>query len=479
MIGASPTASNRAQVIALIVISLAMFLNTVDISILNVAMPVIQRDLGISTTLTQWLQGSYGLPYAGLLLLSGRLADLLGRRRVFLIGIALFGLASLGGTFAPDIAYLLAARVAQGIGAALMVPSAISIISTTFEEGPARNRALGIFAAMAASGFSSGLAAGALITEFLSWRWVFFVNVPVAAAILALTPWVVARDKDMHRTPIDFPGAALVTTGLVAIVYAITRISEPAHAAESAIAWLAVGLGSLAAFALFERRLQQPLVPLSLFALPSLRAACAASIAQLGSAFGFFFLASMFLQTAAGYTSLQAGFALLPMSLVSALVSLFGAPRLAGLIGGTRMLGLGLVLNAAGLLLFVFADPAHALAMTIIASVVLGGFGMGLGYPATSLVALEGVAPNLQGAASGIQNTSLQAGGAMGTAIAATILGTFGTQFATLGLGEQVMARTVAASVLAALALLGALALLAFRAPSRLASVCPADSPTP
>ena len=197
----------------LLVASLAMFLNTVDISILNVAMPVIERELAVDMRLLQWLQGAYGLPYAGFLLLSGRLADLIGRRRVFLTGVALFGAASLAGSIAPSFAILLAARAIQGIGAALMVPSAISIISTTFEEGPRRNRALGIFSAVAATGFSSGLVSGALITELASWRWVFFVNVPITAAILGVAPFAVHPSGGRQRSSIDILGAGLVTAG--------------------------------------------------------------------------------------------------------------------------------------------------------------------------------------------------------------------------------------------------------------------------
>jgi MFS family permease len=200
-----------------------------------------------------------------------------------------------------------------------------------------------------------------------------------------------------------------------------------------------------------------------MFALPSLRAASVASLALLGSAFGFFFLASMFLQLAAGFSSLEAGFALLPMSIVSALVSATLAPLVAGRLGARPTLVAGLALNTLGVLLFMLADPAHALAMTIIASVVLGGFGMGLGYPASNLVALEGIDASLQGAASGIQNTCLQTGGAIGTALAATVLSSFGAPFASLGPADQMSARTLAAVVLASLALLGALALVTSR----------------
>src|SRR5882724_11683039 len=438
MAHASQLAAVRRDAVVLALASMAIFLNTVDISILNVAMPVIQRDLGISTTLLQWLQGAYGLSYAGLLLLSGRLADLAGRRRVFLTGVGLFGAASLAGTIAPGITLLLAARALQGVGAALMVPSAISIISTAFAEGRRRNHALGIFSAVAASGFSSGLAAGALITEFVSWRWVFFVNVPIAAAILALTLCAVARDGASRRASVDVAGAALVTAGLLAIVYAIPLFGGSTRSLASALEWSALGATLLGAFALYERRLENPLVPLSLFAQPSLRAASAASI------------------------------------------SLLGAPRLAGLIGAGRMLGLGLVLNAVGLSLFVMADPPQALAMTILASVVLGGFGMGLGYPATNLVALEGMEPGLQGAASGIQNASLQAGGAIGTAIAAAALSAFGTPFAAVASADQITARSLAALMLAAFALAGALALVALRRSARTATrQCVESCPTP
>ena len=443
---------------ALLVASLAMFLNTVDISILNVALPVIERELGVGMRLLQWLQGAYGLSYAGFLLLSGRLADLIGRRRVFLGGVALFGVASLAGSVAPSFAILLAARAIQGLGAALMVPSAISIISTTFGDGPLRNRALGIFSAVAATGFSSGLVSGALITEFASWRWVFFVNVPITAVILGIAPTAVQPNGVEQRKPIDLLGASLVTAGLLAIVYTITVLGA-AGAVMRPLGWLAVGVGFIAAFAFHERHHPDPLIPLSLLASPTLRTSGVAAAALLGSSFGFFFLVSMYLQFAAGFSSLEAGFALLPMSVVSALVSGMVAPRVAGRFGARRTLKAGIVLNAIGIGLFVLCGPGHALIATICASVVLGGLGMGLGYPACNLAALEGIPGELQGAVSGFQNTCLQTGGAIGTALAATALSSFGGAFSSLAPADQGGARTLAAIVLAAFALLGAVAL--------------------
>jgi EmrB/QacA subfamily drug resistance transporter len=442
----------------LLVASLAMFLNTVDISILNVAMPVIERELAVDMRLLQWLQGAYGLPYAGFLVLSGRLADLIGRRRVFLTGVALFGAASLAGSIAPSFAILLAARTIQGIGAALMVPSAISIISTTFEDGPRRNRALGIFSALAATGFSSGLVSGALITELASWRWVFFVNVPITAAILGVAPFAVHPSGGRQRSSIDILGAGLVTAGLLALVYTITILGA-AGPVTRPLGWLAAGVGLLTVFAFHERHHPSPLIPLSLFALPTLRTVGVAASALLGSAFGFFFLVSMYLQFAAGFSSLEAGFALLPMSVVSALVSGAVAPHIAGRFGARRTLGAGVVLNALGIGLFVLSGPGHVLIATIFASVVLGGLGMGLGYPACNLAALEGISADLQGAVSGFQNTCLQTGGAIGTALAASALSSFGGPFASLAQVDQAAARTLATIALAAFALLGAVAL--------------------
>jgi EmrB/QacA subfamily drug resistance transporter len=443
----------------LLVASLAMFLNTVDISILNVAIPVIERDLVVGTRLLQWLQGAYGLFYAGFLLLSGRLADLVGRRSVFLAGVFLFGTASLGGSLAPGFTILLAARGIQGIGAALMVPSAISIISTTFEEGSRRNWALGIFSAVAATGFSSGLVAGALIAELASWRWIFFVNVPITAAILCIAPITLRHGGGRQSTPVDILGAILVTAGLLTIVYAITTIRSTAPASHTLL-WSAGGAALLTAFARRERRHPNPLIPLSLFAMPSLRAAGLAAAALLGSAFGFFFLVSMYLQLVAKFSSLEAGLTLLPMSTVSALVSGTVAPRVTGRFGARHMLAAGLVLNAIGIALFVLASPGHAQVTAIAASIILGGLGMGIGYPACNLAALDGIAGEFQGAASGFQNTCLQAGGAVGTALAATALSSFGGDLAALAPGAQACARTLAAIVLALVALLGALLLL-------------------
>lgn len=437
--------------LALLVASMAMFLNTVDISILNVAMPAIQKELGIRTTALQWLQGAYGLPYAGFLLLSGRIADVLGRRRTFFAGVAMFGLASLAGTFSPSFAWLLVARAVQGLGAALMVPAAIAIITNSFPEGAARNRALGVFAAVAASGFSSGLAAGALITEFLSWRWVFFVNVPFAALILSLVSSAVPADTQRQRRSIGLLQSAAVTAGLISIIYAVTTLAEPAGSGRNALIAAAAGALLLAAFAIAQRLSRNPLMPVALFGQRNLVAASLASMGQLGSAFGFFFLCSIFLQTAVGLSPLQAGFALLPMSIVSALVSHFAAPLVANRWTPRFAFITGLCFQGAGVLAFAMADAQNGLLVAVVASVLLGGFGMGLSYPSVSLVALQGVPADLQASASGVQNTALQTGGALGTALVATVIGTFGSNFATLAPAVQLTARNGCVAALAGL----------------------------
>lgn len=312
-----------------VLVSMAVFLDTVDVSIINVALPNLQRDLQLTTTDLQWVQGAYVLTNAGFQLLGGRAADLLGRRRIFLLGIALFGLSSLSGGLAHSGWLLIVARGMQGIGAAMMFPAAVSILTTTFAEGPDRSKALGIFTATAGAGFSLGLVVGGLLTSFISWHWVFFVNVPFVVLIVVLGLLIVPEGRSPRGTrSYDLAGAVTVTAGLLLLVYAITQANDGEATPGKTVGLFLFALVLLAVFILIERRAIAPLMPLRILRTSTLRAANVAFLTLLGSFFGFLFIFTLYLQDVLRYSPLNASLALLPGSLVSILISRYVAPWL-------------------------------------------------------------------------------------------------------------------------------------------------------
>ncbi|QBD79296.1 MFS transporter [Ktedonosporobacter rubrisoli] len=416
------SAARRRLVLPLLCI--AVFLDALDTSIVNVALPSIQHDLRLTTLDLPWVAGIYFLLYAGFLLLGGRAADLLGRRRIFMVGSALFGLASFICGLANDAWLLLLARALQGLGAALTLPAAISIITTTFAEGPERNKALSIFSATGASGFSFGLVLGGVLTTFISWHWIFFVNVPFALLILLLVPHVVKESRVMTGArSYDIAGAVTVTAGLLLLGYAITQANQPGATPLMTVGLLVLALVVLAVFILVERRAKEPLIPLRIFRSKNTVSANLASFTLLGPFFSFLFIAALYLQDVLHYSPVLASLALLPGSVLTVLVSRFVTPRLLNALGVKLSSVIGLLCMASGVALLALIGPnSDYLGVILLPMLLVMGLGLGIGYPALAVAAVSGISDAEQGLAAGLQGTALQAGGGLWLAIMAAVV---------------------------------------------------------
>ncbi|HEY4389360.1 MAG TPA: MFS transporter, partial [Ktedonobacteraceae bacterium] len=415
--------AGRWRWVTLALVSMALFLDTVDVSIVNVALPDIQRDLQLTTTELQWVQGIYVLTYAGFMLLGGRAADLLGRRRIFLMGATLFGLASLTGGVAHSGWLLILARGVQGIGAALTMPSATSILTTTFAEGPERNRALGIFSATGGAGFTCGLVLGGVLTDFISWHWIFFVTLPFVLLILLARGVVPEGRSTIGERSYDLPGAITVTAGLLLLVYATTQANEEGATPLKTVGLFALALFILALFLIIERFSKAPLIPLRIFRLRTLCASSMTSLALLGSFFGFLFICTLYLQNVLHYSPLLASLALLPASIASILVSHLVAPWLMNRLGLRLSTGLGLLSLFFGCLLFLRTGANADYIGVILPSTMLTlGIGMPISIPTLAVAAVAGIDPSEQGLASGLQGTLGQAGGGLGLAITTAVV---------------------------------------------------------
>jgi EmrB/QacA subfamily drug resistance transporter len=392
-----------------------------DLTITNVALPTIQQALQMTPQDLGWVVNTYALAYGGFLLLGGRLADRLGRRRVFLAGMAVFTLASLLGGLAPTGGVLIAARGLQGLGAALAGPAGLSILTTTFTEGPERNRALGVWSAVLASGGAVGMLAGGLLTQYASWRWVLFVNVPVGALVLVATPRLVPAARGQLRTHLDVAGAVTVTAGLVALVYATSQVPKRGWTATPTLGMFLLAVVLLGAFLAIEAHHRAPLVPLSIFRHRSL--AGADTVALLGSAAiiasPVFFL-TLYLQQILGFSAMQAGLATLPLGLAVIAASQL-TPKLINRIGPRRLLAWGLALAAAGLALLGRIHPTGSYPIDVAGPIVLLGLGMGLSFVPMTVSATAGVPRADQGLASGLLQTAQQLGVALGLTALASV----------------------------------------------------------
>jgi EmrB/QacA subfamily drug resistance transporter len=414
-------AGQRSRSLALAVLALTGLMLVLDITITNVALPTIQQALHATTQDLQWVVNAYALAAGGLLLLGGRLADRLGRRRVFLAGMTVFALGSLLGGLAPSVGWLVAARGLQGLGAALTGPAAFSIITTTFAEGPDRNRAVGVWSAVAAAGGALGMLAGGLLTTYAGWRWVLFVNVPIALLVLVATPRLVPQLPGQPQAHTDVAGAVTVTGGLGALVYATTLV--PTHgwtAAQTLGSFLAAAL-LLAAFLVVEARHRAPLVPLGIFRRRSLTGAVTVGLlVGAGLIAAPIFFLTLYLQQILGFSAVQAGLASLPLALgVIAAAQL--ATRLIGTFGAKWLAAGGLLLAAAGLLLLGRIHPAGSYPAEVLGPLLLQGLGMGLVFMPVMVSAVAGVPPADQGLVSGILQTTQQVGVALGMAALATV----------------------------------------------------------
>jgi len=417
----APLRRARHPGISLAVIVACQLMVVLDTTVVFVALPKIQHSLHFSATGLSWVGNAYTLVFGGLLLLGGRAGDILGRRRVFVAGIAIFTVASLLGGFATSSAWLLAARAVQGSGAALAAPAALALIASNFGEGPERNRALSVFSATSSAGASAGLILGGVLTDWVSWRWVLFINVPVGVAVLLLAPMFL-EETEPNRGRLDLAGAVTSITGMVALVYAFIRAAGAGWSDSTTLLSFAAGVLLLVAFVAVESRAAQPVVPLRLLADPA-RGGAYLSMLLLGAAmFGMFFFLVQFLQNSLGFSPLRAGLAVLP-----ATVLLFGAarlaPRLVPRFGPRRLILAGLPLILAGMLWLTRLSVADGYAAGALGPMILFGLGAGLVFLPLTLTILSGVRREDSGAASGLLQTTQQVGGSLGMAVLVSVFG--------------------------------------------------------
>jgi EmrB/QacA subfamily drug resistance transporter len=415
------TARGSNPWIVLVLVCLAQFMVILDATIVNVALPSIQTDLEMSDANLQWIVNAYTLLFGGFLLLGGRAGDLIGRKRIFLVGVVLFTLASLVCGLAQSEEWLIVARGIQGLGAAFVSPAALSIVTTTFAEGAERTKALGVWAAIAVGGGAVGLLLGGILTDTLSWPWIFFVNVPVGIVAFVLSLRLIPESKDeaAHRS-FDLAGAVTVTVGLIALVYGIVRSSQSGWGSLEVVGFLALAAVLLVSFLVIESRSAEPLVRLSIFSVKTVRGANAAMFVVACGLFAMFFFNTLYVQRVLGYSALEAGLAFLPFT-AGIIIGAGLSQRLLPAIGARETPLLGLTLATAGLLLFLRLTPDGEYLTDLLPGIMLASIGMGLTFVPLTLVATSGVPHGDAGLASGIFNTSQQIGGALGLALLSTI----------------------------------------------------------
>jgi EmrB/QacA subfamily drug resistance transporter len=406
---------------ALGLLCMTQFMVVLDASIVNIALPSIGEDVGISQENLSWVVNGYVLTFGGFLLLGGRLADLLGRRRIFMTGLVVVAVASLFAGFAPSEGVLIAARAAQGLGAAIIAPSALSIVTTIFRDGSERNKALGAWGAVAGSGGAAGVLLGGVLTDGLGWEWVMWVNVPVALIVLALTPQLIPESRSESQTRhFDLAGAVTVTAGLSLLVYAIVDAASAGWGSTQTIGLLAAAIVLLGVFTMIERRSDAPLVPFSIFRKRTLTGANVVGLMVGGSLFAMFFFITLYMQQVLGYSPIKAGLSYLPLS-VAIILSAGVASQLVTRIGFKPVLVVGLALVAGGLVWFSQISVGGGFTTDILGPSLLAAVGLGFAFVTTTIAAVSGIEDREQGLASGLINTSQQIGGALGLAVLATV----------------------------------------------------------
>src|SRR3954451_25146209 len=416
----SATALQQRRWLALILLSAAQFVVVLDASIVNVALPSIQNALGFSSSDLQWVVNAYTLTFGGFLLLGGRAADLFGRRRVFIGGLILFSLASLAGGLAQSEGWLIAARSVQGLGAAIISPAALSIVTTTFAEGAERTKAMGVWGAVAGAGGAAGVLLGGILTDTAGWEWVLFVNVPIGLAAAALTPMLVAESRAPEREGFDVAGAITITAGLALLIYTVVGTNDHGWASARTLAGFAIATVLIVGFVVRESTARRPLIRLGILRARTLATANVVGLMTGGSLFAMFFFISLYLQRVLGYSPLQAGFAYLPLA-VTIFLSAGGASALVQRLGVRPVLVTGLVFVAAGLVLFAQVDAGGSFLGDVLAPSVIVAVGLGFSFVSQTLAAVNGVRPEEAGLASGLINTSQQVGGALGLAVLSTL----------------------------------------------------------
>ena len=407
--------------VVLVLICLAQFMVVLDVTIVNVALPSIQKDLGLAEANLQWIINAYTLLFGGFLLLGGRAGDLLGRKRVFLIGMVIFTTASLVNGLASNSGTLIGVRAVQGLGAALISPAALSIISTTFAEGKERARALGVWAAIAIGGSAIGFVLGGWLTQSFSWRWIFFVNVPVGIVAFFLSLRLVpeSRDEELQRS-FDVVGAIAATGGLMSLVYAMVSTDRSGWGSAKVIGFLVLAVVLFATFMIVERRSASPLVRLAIFRVRSLATANISMLFAASGIFAMFFFNTLYIQRVLGYHPLKAGLAFLPFTggvMVSAGIASAFAPK----VGVRLVAAVSMIVSFVGMLLLVRLPVHGSYVPNVLPSMLITSLGLGGVFMSLTLIATTGLSDEDQGLASGLFNTSQQVGGSLGLAILSTV----------------------------------------------------------
>jgi EmrB/QacA subfamily drug resistance transporter len=406
----------------LALVAVAQVMVVLDATVVNVALPTIKRDVGFSEQSLSWVLNAYTLVFGGFLLLGGRLADRLGRRRLLMAGIALFSVASLVCGVSQSEGMLLGARAAQGLGGALVSPAALSIILTTFAEGPERNRALAVWGAIAGAGGAIGLLLGGVIVEALTWRWVFFINVPIGAAVLALAPRIIPESRTESGTQrgYDVEGALTITLGTIALVYTLIKADSWGWTSGRTLAGFAVAAVLIVSFVVIEQRHREPLVPLRIFSNRSLAASDGTFLVVAAALFGVFFFCTLYLQQVLGYSALKTGVAYLPLSLTLVGASAL-ASRFVDRFTPKPVLVAGLLASTAGFVLLTRVTGHGDYASHVLPAMLVLGTGLGLSFVPITIAATNGVAAADSGLASGLLNTTQQVGGSLGLAILSSV----------------------------------------------------------
>lgn len=403
------------------VAAVAQFMVVLDASVMNVALPSIQTGLHFAPGDLQWVINIYTLMFGGFLLLGGRAGDLFGRRRLFIVGLVLFSLASLAGGLAQNAGWLVAARGVQGLGGALISPIALAMVTDSFAEGGARNRALGIFGSIAGVSGAFGVLLGGVLTSELGWQWVLFINLPVGLVAAALTPRIVPADVIAERRgSSDLAGALSVTAGLLLLVYGLVKTTDYGWASAQTVGFLGAAVLLIAAFIVIELRSRAPLVRLSIFRLRSLAVSDAAGLITGSAMFAMFFFISLYVQEVLRFSALKTGFAFLPMALGIAVSAGLAAP-LVTRFGLKPVLSGGLLVSAAGLALLSRIPVNGNYGTDVLPAAIIIAFGLGLTFVPLTIAAVQGVKSSEVGLASGLINTTIQVGGALGLAILSTI----------------------------------------------------------
>ena len=407
--------------IALILLCVAQFVVVLDASIVNVALPSIGRGLHFSEQNLPWVVNAYVIAFGGFLLLGGRAADLLGRRRVFMAGLLVVAVASLAAGFAVNQGQLIAARAAQGLGAAIISPSALSIVTTLFRDGAERNKALGAWGAVAGSAGAAGVLLGGILTDGLGWEWVLWVNVPVASIALLLTPGLLPESRSESATRhFDAAGAISVTAGLSVLAYGLLDASSAGWGSTKIVSLLALSVVLIGAFVVIELRSAAPLVPFRIFRLRTLTGANVVGILLGASLFSMFFFISLYMQQVLGYSPIHAGLSYLPLALTIIIAAGLGG-QLVTRFGFKPILAAGMLVVALGLVWFSRVSVGGGFITDILGPSLLAAIGLGFGFVTSTIAAVSGVEEREQGLASGLINTSQQIGGALGLAVLSTI----------------------------------------------------------